>query len=102
MRLISSGFSGSPEGDPADGDGERTTDGMRECPNFKLSGALFSLVLEVIFVVIVEFGSQLYPGLIIKLTVSPSLILYSFRSLESARALPLRRRRWTSAGGARG
>ena len=36
------------------------------------------------------------------LTTSPSLTLYSCKSLPSARALPLRRSRWASAGGAPG
>jgi len=48
------------------------------------------------------FGSQWCPGFTIKLTVSPSLMLYSLRSFPSASAFPLRRRRWTSAGGADG
>ena len=48
------------------------------------------------------FGSQWCPGFTIKLMVSPFLILYSLRSFPSASALPLRRRRWTSAGGADG
>ena len=46
--------------------------------------------------------SQSNPGLTIKLIVSPSLILYSFKSLPSARAFPFNRRRWLSAGGAEG
>jgi len=47
-------------------------------------------------------GSQLTPGFITKFNVSPSLMVYSFRSFPSARALPLRRRRCASAGGAEG
>ena len=47
-------------------------------------------------------GSQLNPGLTIKLTVSPSLTGYSFRSLLSARAFPFKRRRCASGGGAEG
>lgn len=39
-------------------------------------------------------------GLTIRLTVSPSLILYSFSSFASARALPLRSKRCASTGGA--
>jgi hypothetical protein len=45
-------------------------------------------------------GSQRCPGFSIKFTVSPSLMLYSLSSFPSASALPLRRRRWASAGGA--
>lgn len=47
-------------------------------------------------------GSQLNPGLTIRLTVSPSLTLYSFRSFPSARAFPFNRSRCASAGGAKG
>ena len=46
--------------------------------------------------------SQSYPGLTIRLTVSPSLTLYSLSNFASARALPLRSRRCTSTGGAPG
>lgn len=38
-------------------------------------------------------GSQLKPGLTIKLTVSPSFISYSLRSFVSTRAFPLRSKR---------
>lgn len=47
-------------------------------------------------------GSQWCPGFTMRLTVSPSLMVYSLRSFESARAFPLSKRRWTSAGGADG
>lgn len=47
-------------------------------------------------------GSQSKPGLTIKCMVSPSFTSYSLRSFVSPRAFPLRRRRWASAGGARG
>lgn len=45
---------------------------------------------------------QSYPGLTIRFIVSPSLMLYSLSSFASARALPLRSNRCTSAGGAPG
>jgi len=45
---------------------------------------------------------QSYPGLTIRLTVSPSLMLYSLSNFASARALPLRSKRCTSTGGAPG
>lgn len=38
-------------------------------------------------------GSQLNPGLIIKLTVSPCLTAYSCKSFPSAKAFPFNRRR---------
>ena len=51
----------------------------------------------------VAAGFQSYPGFIIKLTVSPSLILlYSLSSFPSASAFPLNKSRWASAGGAEG
>ena len=48
-------------------------------------------------------GSQsMMPGLTMRLIVSPVWMLYSFSSLASAKALPLKRSLWVSAGGARG
>ena len=53
--------------------------------------------------VVVTVGFQSYPGFIIKLTVSPSLILlYSWSSFPSASAFPLNKSRWASAEGAEG
>lgn len=91
-----------------DGVGDSTTEGIRPWPRrfggFGLSDLLSTgepvsscMEGEGVFV-----GSQSTPGLTIKLTVSPSFTLYSFSSLESARALPLSRRRCASAGGAWG
>lgn len=111
-------FSTKP-GTSLEGDGDRTTDGIRWCrdgfdPGVGLSerggfppprdisgvdkdgegdGEAAKAGLD---------GSQSNPGLIIKLTVSPSLTLYSFKSFPSARALPFRSRRCASAGGAEG
>lgn len=47
-------------------------------------------------------GSQSKPGFTTRLIVSPFFTVYSWRSFPSARAFPLRRRRWASAGGAVG
>lgn len=79
VRLISSGLEFSFDGITDDGEGERTTEGIGEAE--MESGAVMT------------FGFQVLPGLIIKLIVSPSLILYSLRSLASASALPLSKRR---------
>ena len=58
--------------------------------------------ISVFLVVGGAFGFQSKPGLSIKLMVSPSLTLYSLRSLPSARALPLSKSLCASAGGALG
>ena len=47
-------------------------------------------------------GSHSTPGFTMRLIVSPSWTLYSFSSLASANALPLRRSRCAEARGARG
>jgi hypothetical protein len=95
VRLISCGLLYSLDSDTDEGEGDRTTEGIFVCPAFRLSG------VDMDSGVVTAFGSQVWPGLIIKLTISPSLTLYSFRSLASARALPLSNRRCMSAGGAR-
>ena len=93
----------------AEGEGERTTEGMRWClplfgappaagPGVRPSTESESLVGLGLGLV----GSQLAPGLTMRLITSPSLMLYSLRSLLSARAFPLSRSLWTSTGGADG
>lgn len=82
------------------GDGERTsvnvTDGIRAC-FFELEEMVRDGLRAVGSIgadeddAVVAVGSQVKPGLIIKLTVSPSLMLYSLRSLVSVRAFPFRR-----------
>lgn len=116
---MSAGFSSS--GDVEDGEGESTTDGMRVCPRF---GADVTVSPAGVVIVTIgggsvvgldiaddgvgagageeAVGSQDTPGLTERLSVSPSLTGYSLRSLVSARALPLSRRRCASAGGAPG
>ena len=79
VRLISNSLDFSFDGVIDDGEGERTTEGI--------GGA------EMESGEVMTFGFQVLPGLIIKLIVSPSLILYSLRSLASASALPLSKRR---------
>jgi hypothetical protein len=96
VRLISGGLLYSLDSDTDEGEGERTTEGIRACPGFRSSG------MDMESAVLAALGSQVCPGLIIKLTMSPSLILYSLRSLGSASALPLSTRRCASACGARG
>lgn len=107
-------FSFSPGEGDVDGDGERTIDGVRPCPPRLRAGCSGSSVIcspSTLFgagaatdargVDILD-GSQSNPGLIISVTVSPSLIVYSCRSLLSARAFPLSSSRCASAGGAPG
>jgi hypothetical protein len=112
--------------DSSDGEGDNMTLGMRWC--LLLSGLECAsgssvpdpndLELRVVdkesgdnvgmdtgggVIVVVAVMFQLYPGLTIKLTVSPSLILlYSLSSLPSASAFPLNKSRWASAEGAEG
>ncbi len=101
-----------------EGEGERTTEGMRWC--LPLLGALLAGLSdedawpstdsedgEGEKVVLVGLGmglegSQLVPGLTMRLITSPSLMLYSLTSLLSARAFPLRRSLCASEGGAEG
>lgn len=114
MRLMSCGLpSGSK--DITDGDGERTMDGVRVCLKPVLSFGResednddFMSGSNKDFVSgsddgkgAVE-GSQSKPGLTIRFIVSPSFTLYSLRSLLSASAFPLSKRRCASARGARG
>jgi hypothetical protein len=47
-------------------------------------------------------GFQLRPGLITIFSVSPSLMLYSFKSFPSCSAFPFKSSRCASAGGAEG
>ena len=101
-----------------DGEGERTTEGMRWClpllgapvaglsdedawPSTDSEGGVGERVMLVGLGMGLE-GSQLVPGLTMRLITSPSLMLYSLRSLLSARAFPLRRSLCASAGGAEG
>ena len=118
-------FSGGAPRTSDEGDGESTTEGMRwwrpfgfacgsSVPNpkgFGFAGVTGSAIVisdELAGGVVgvdVEAGaegSQGNPGLRTRLTVAPSAIWYSRRSLASARALPLRRSRWAAAGGAVG
>lgn len=102
VNMIS--FSAAPD-DSRDGEGDNMTLGMRWCrlpPCFECaSGTRVDKSSGEDAVVAVVFQS--YPGLTIKLTVSPSLILlYSLSSFPSASAFPLNRSRWMSAGGAEG
>lgn len=109
VRMIS--FSTWP-GVSLDGEGERTREGTRWCL-VRLEGVAASNV-EVGFLSGESItgdvgkgvvagdengleagfdGFQSKPGLIIKLTVFPSLTAYSFSSFPSARAFPFNRRR---------
>lgn len=98
-----------------DGEGDSTTEGIRPWPLVGLVGSGSSVIglssSEFVFptgvggVTVVApdatlLGSHWNPGLTIKLRVSPSLTSYSLSSFPSAKALPFKRRRWTSAGGA--
>lgn len=85
-----------------EGEGDKTTEGIREwlwCVPLVLSEAIDG---DVVGDGASKSGFQVDPGFTTKLTISPSRILYSFRSLVSARALPFNKRRWMSAGGAFG
>ena len=108
----------SPGVGDADGDGDKTIEGVRPCPPRVRAGCSGNSVIcspsalcgagaatgadAGVGDVDILDGSQLNPGLTISVTVSPSLIVYSCRSLLSARAFPLRRSRCASAGGAPG
>lgn len=115
---------GTPGNSP-DGEGDKTTDGIRwcldcDCAGLGLGSKERAGLLPTTCSELIEgdredgeadgaggvgggfVGSQTNPGLTIKLTVSPSLTLYSLRSFASARAFPLRRSRCASAGGAEG
>lgn len=98
-RGISTSF--SPGDGVIDGEGDRTTEGIRPCPDLVfVSGSgnniidsfPLSLGMETAGTAALE-GSQSNPGLTIKFTVSPSLTLYSFNNFPSANAFPLRSRR---------
>lgn len=122
-------FSGALPGASDEGDGERTTEGMRwwrpfgfawasSVPGANPKGLGLAGVAGSAMVISDGFGfvggevgagtgaaavgSHGNPGLSTRLTVSPWAMGYSRRSLASARALPLRRRRWAAAGGAAG
>ena len=113
VSAISKGFSFSLDGETFEGDGDNTMDGARPCLLWILSFGLESEGVGKgdgrcgdggigVFAAIGLEGSQLCPGLIIRLMISPSFTLYSFKSFPSARALPLRRRRCASGEGAEG
>lgn len=103
-----------------DGEGDKTTLGMRWCLPFeradasrepdpktlRLGAGEGSVDIGVSCagagVGVGAVGSQLKPGLTTKFNVSPSLMLYSLRSFPSASAFPLRRSRCASTGGAEG
>lgn len=107
-------FSATP-GVSLDGDGDKTTEGMRWCLDDDAGFGLGDREIErPLFApgdtgaegedsMADDFvGSQSKPGLIIRLMVSPSLTMYSLSNLLSASAFPLRTRRKASAGGAEG
>src|SRR5712671_3814934 len=111
---ISCGFS---RGEDGVGEGERTTEGMRPCPRlFSVGGVGLSDAVSGRGAPESSsreggggggdswglVGSHSTPGLTMRLMASPSWTLYSFSSLASASALPFRRRRCASAGGAWG
>lgn len=75
-----------------DGDGDRTTDGIRVCREGVLAG-----VAVLIGEGFIGTGAARVMSLRIRLTTSPSCTGYSSRSLLSARAFPFSRRR-TAAG----
>lgn len=115
VRLISRGFSCSEIGDPPEGEGDKTIDGARPCLFGMLNcgcgfvsigdgeGAVEAGESDIVAVAEVDVGlegSQSKPGFTIRLTVSPSCTLYSFKSFPPASAFPLSKRRWVSDGGA--
>lgn len=105
-----------------EGEGDNTTLGIRVCfpgrgraltssdperdengPLTETSAAGIGLGVAISGDDVGAVGSQSKPGFIIRFTVSPSLMfVYSLSNFVSARAFPLRRRRWASAGGAEG
>ncbi len=125
-RVRTMSFSGGAPSASEEGEGESTTEGMRWWRPFGFAcgssvpdpkGFGFAGVTGSAIVISDELaggvdgvdveeagaeGSQGKPGLRTRLTVAPSAIWYSRRSLASARALPLRRSRWAAAGGAVG